>query len=231
MTTALVLSAGGMWAAWEVGAWRALRDRIHPDIIVGASAGAWNGLAIAGGVSPADLAREWMDETMAHVWRNRPNNMYEKARNICDRYTLQTPFALTMVEVPSMRMRIVRDQEITWEHLAATSSIPGVFPPMKLDGHWYVDGGFRGGLPLWAAEALGAERAIALNVLTGPMFATLRRVTFARRASRTLDVIRIEPSEKLGSIRDAVAWNAKNIARWIELGERDALHAITSGRI
>ncbi|HKA01354.1 MAG TPA: patatin-like phospholipase family protein [Candidatus Solibacter sp.] len=231
MTTALVLSAGGMWGAWEVGAWRALREHIRPDFIVGASAGAWNGLAIAGGVSPDDLAREWMDASMANLWNDRPRRMYEKARQICSRYPLKTAFALTMVEVPSMRMRIVRDREITWEHLAATSSIPGVFPPMKLDGRWYVDGGFRGGLPLWAAEELGATRAIALNVLTGPMFAMLRRITFARGASSALDVVRIEPSERLGSLKDAVAWSAKNVARWIELGQRDALRAMTSGRI
>jgi len=226
-----VLSAGGMWAAWEVGAWRALREHIHPDFIVGASAGAWNGLAIAGGVSPEELACEWMDASMANFWNDRPHRMYEKARQICARYPLQAPFALTMVEVPTMRMRIVRDREITWEHLAATSSIPGVFPPMKLNGRWYVDGGFRGGLPLWAAEELGATRAIALNVLTGPMFAMLRRITFARGAGPGLKVIRIEPSERLGSLKDALAWNAKNIARWIELGQRDALRAMTSGRI
>ena len=34
MTGALVLSAGGMWTAWEVGAWRVLRHRFEPDLIV-----------------------------------------------------------------------------------------------------------------------------------------------------------------------------------------------------
>ena len=27
MSTALVLSAGGLWAAWEAGVWKALRER------------------------------------------------------------------------------------------------------------------------------------------------------------------------------------------------------------
>lgn len=43
---ALVLSAGGMYAAWEVGVWKALRERIAIDLVVGASAGAWNGWAL-----------------------------------------------------------------------------------------------------------------------------------------------------------------------------------------
>lgn len=231
MTTALVLSAGGMWAAWEVGAWRALREQLQFDLIVGASAGAWNGLAIAGGASPEDLAREWLDGSMANVMRQRPLCMYEKAREIFEHYPPRAPFALTMVEVPSLRLRIVREHELTWRHLAASGSIPCVFPPVKIDDRRYVDGGFRGGLPLWAAEELGATRAIALNVLTSWRFRVLRRLTFAPNASAALEVIRIEPSEPLGSLYDAMVWNAKNTARWIELGERDARRAMTSVRI
>lgn len=231
MTTALVLSAGGMWAAWEVGAWRVLRDRLRPDLIVGASAGAWNGLAIAGGVSAEDLAREWLDQSMAGIMRCRPKGMYEKARQICDRFPTRTAFALTMVEVPWLRLRIVRERDITWRHLAATGTIPFVFPPVEIDGRRYVDGGLRGALPLWAAEELGATRAIALNVLNTPLFRMLHRTMLGRRASTALEVIRIEPSERLGSLTDAVVWNANNIARWIALGERDALSAMSSVRI
>ena len=52
MPTALVLSAGGMFAAWEAGVWKALSGRFQPDVIVGTSAGAWNGWAIAGAPRP-----------------------------------------------------------------------------------------------------------------------------------------------------------------------------------
>jgi NTE family protein len=231
MTTALVFSAGGMWAAWEVGAWRALREQLHPDLIVGASAGAFNGLAIAGGATPEDLASEWLDASMANVMRQRPDSMYEKARQLCERYPPRAPFALTMVEVPSLRLHIVREHEITWRHLAASGSIPCVFPPVKIDGRQFVDGGFRGALPLWAAEKLGATRAIALNVLTSWRFRALRHVTVAPDATPALQVIRIEPSEPLGSLYDAMTWNAKKVARWMDLGERDARRAMTSVRI
>src|SRR5438045_859004 len=69
VATALVLSAGGMFAAWEVGVWKALRERIHFDIVVGASAGSWNGWAIAGGATPDDLEREWMNPRTADLLR------------------------------------------------------------------------------------------------------------------------------------------------------------------
>jgi NTE family protein len=229
--TALVLSAGGMWAAWEVGAWRVLRRWLQPDLIVGASAGAWNGLAISGGATPEDLEREWMHESMAHVFHARPHRLYEKAQMLCTKYRPCAPFALTMIEVPSLRRHLVRGAEICWEHLAASGSIPGVFPAVKIGGRRYVDGGLRGALPVWAAEKLGATRAIALNVLTSPMFRFVHRIFGDSKPKRGLNVTVIEPSEPLGSIYDAVVWDPKKIARWMDLGERDALRAVSSVRM
>ena len=82
MTTALVFSAGGMWAAWEVGAWRVLREQLHPDLIVGASAGAWNGLAIAGGATPEDLEREWFDPSAASGHGRRKRALRRDTRDV-----------------------------------------------------------------------------------------------------------------------------------------------------
>ena len=84
---------------------------------------------------------------------------------------------------------------------------------------------------MWAAEELGATRAIALNVLNTPLFRLLHRTMWGRHASSALDVIPIEPSERLGSLRDAMTWNAKKIERWIALGESDALRTLSSVRI
>ena len=69
MTTALVLSAGGMWTAWEVGAWRVLRERFEPDLIVGASAGAWIGWAIAAGCTPEVLIDLWLAPRIGGIMR------------------------------------------------------------------------------------------------------------------------------------------------------------------
>ena len=60
MKTALVLSGGGMFGAWQAGAWRALAGRFAPDLIVGASVGSLNGYAIAGGATPDELAEFWL---------------------------------------------------------------------------------------------------------------------------------------------------------------------------
>jgi predicted acylesterase/phospholipase RssA len=146
----------------------------------------------------------------------------EMARELFDLYRPRMPFALTIVELPSLRCHIIREDQVTWRHLAASCAIPFGFPPVEIDGRFYVDGGFRGALPLWAAESLGAQRALALNVLNTPVFRLLHRVMWLKRASAALQVTRLEPSRRLGSLRDAVVWNASNIECWIEMGRSDA---------
>jgi NTE family protein len=226
MPTALVLSAGGMFAAWEIGVWKILREHFTPDLIVGASAGAWNGWAIAGGATPADLAREWLDSSTATLMRRAP--LYAKAHHLAERYHPRVPFGLTLVEVPRLRLHLVRGPEIGWQHLAATCSIPMVFPPVRIGRRLYVDGGFRGALPLWAAEEMGATRAIALNCLTTWHFRALRRILPPRWPSPRLEVIRIEPSQPLGSFRDTFHWSPARIERSIALGELDGKRALAS---
>jgi NTE family protein len=235
VATALVLSAGGMFAAWEAGVWNVLHERFRPDLIVGASAGAWNAWALAGGATPEELVREWLDPAAGQLLRFglhragiiRPEALHRKAHELAERYRPRVPFALTMVEVPRMRVRLVRDSEITWQHLAATCSIPFCLPPMRIEGRYYVDGGLMGALPLWAAEEMGARRAIAVNAWTKVPFRLLHKVT-GRRASAALEVVRLEPSRTLGTVMASIQWKERNIRRWIESGEMDANRALTS---
>ena len=68
--TALVLSAGGMFGAYQAGAYRAIAEIAPPDIVVGASVGALNGWPIAGGCTPDHLIERWLD----------PGNFYAVGR-------------------------------------------------------------------------------------------------------------------------------------------------------
>lgn len=232
--TALVLSAGGMFAAWEAGFWKVLSERFQPDIIVGTSAGAWNGWSIAGGAAPEDLIREWIDPRTAGIMQwglhrrgcLRPETLHARAAELFARFQPRLPFGLTLTELPWLRQVLVRDREITWSHLAASASIPLCFPSVEIQGRRYVDGGLRAALPLWAAEAMGATRILALQVLNTLPFQILRLVMRPRRPSRNIEVVQYEPSEPLGSLRDAAVWSPANMERWIALGERDALRAL-----
>ena len=227
VTTALVLSAGGMYAAWEVGVWKALAPHVRPDVIVGASAGAWNGWAIAGGATPEELEREWLDSSLASVRVLRPEPLHRRARDLFSRFRPRVPFGLVLVETPRFRERLVCDGEITWRHLAATASIPGCFPSLRIDGCLCVDGGLLGALPLWGAQEMGAQRAIGINCLRGFPSRILRKVLWRRQQPLALEVLSIGPSERLGSLRDSVVWSRTKIEHWIELGERDGKQALS----
>jgi NTE family protein len=236
MTTALVLSAGAMYTAWEVGVWMALRERVQIDIIVGTSAGAWNGWAIAGECTPEELIEDWLNPTTGQIMQVglhrhgflNPANLQVKARELFTRFQPVIPFALTLAEVPRLRPLIVRNSEVTWQHLAAVCSIPMAFPPVAIAGRQYVDGGLLGALPVWAAEEMGATRAIALDVLNIWPFRMMRTLIPPRRPTPALKIFRIEPSQKLGSLKDGLVWSISNINRWIEQGQLDGKRAATS---
>lgn len=215
-----------MYAAWEVGVWKALAPHLRPDLIVGASAGALNGWAIAGGATPEELVSVWLDSSLEAIRVFHPEPLCRQARELAERFHPRIPFGLTIVDVRRMRVRLVQDGEITWQHLAATCSIPVFFPPVAVDGRRYVDGGLLGALPVWAAEEMGATRAIAVNCLHGWPFRMLRAVLRPREASNALQVVTIQPSERLGSLRSALVWSRPTIERWIALGERDGKAAL-----
>jgi predicted acylesterase/phospholipase RssA len=236
MPTAMVFSAGGYYAAWEVGVWNALRTRIPVDMVAGASAGAWNAWWVAGGATPEQLAAEWLDPLTARLMQPglhssgllRREALDAKAQELASRFKPRIPYGLTVVELPGLTVRLVRGEQVTWRHLAATCAIPFGFAPVQIDGKLYVDGGVKGGLPLWAAEQMGAHRAIGLNVLTAAPFRMLRRMLPPPRPAPGFETIVIEPSQRLGSVRHAVRWDADRIRRWMELGERDGIQAMTS---
>src|SRR5438067_1634307 len=59
--TALVLSAGGMFGAYQAGVWDRLCEVIRPDIVVGASVGCLNGWLIAAGGTGRELTDRWLN--------------------------------------------------------------------------------------------------------------------------------------------------------------------------
>lgn len=50
------------------------------------------------------------------------------------------------------------------EAMRASFSLPGVFPPVRLDGRWLLDGALVNPVPVSACRALGADMVIAVNI-------------------------------------------------------------------
>src|SRR5580765_1737964 len=173
---ALVLSGGGLFGAWQAGAWGVLADLMSPDLIVGASIGSLNGYLIASGITPQELRERWLDSSLA-----RFTDLHSNIRRMMAHYTPRIPLAITATELPRMKPRIFRDSEITWQHLAASCALPVVLPQVRIGSHWYSDGGLLGALPSWAAAELGAKRIIGLQALPEPTSWWLGQATRAFR--------------------------------------------------
>lgn len=62
---------------------------------------------------------------------------------------------------PTARMLPVR---ITADHILGSSALPFIFPPVRIDGRWYVDGSLRQNTPLSPVVYLGAERVLVIGV-------------------------------------------------------------------
>lgn len=233
-----MLSAGGHFAAYQAGIYKALWPYWRPDLVVGASAGALNAWLIAAGVHPDELIELWLhpDAGTTVKFRERPSlrkgyfdpgPLLARARRIHEGFERKLPLGVVSVEVPQFRPRMFRDDEITPEHLAATCSIPILYPTVRVNGRRLLDGGFFEPTPIWAAARMGATRVIAINslpkVTPWPIHAVLWCMHRVRKmpVPDGLDVSMITPSEAMGSARQAVVWEYANVRRWVDMGVRD----------
>ncbi len=239
--TALVLSAGGMYGAYQAGAWKALASRLRPDLVVGASVGALNAWAIASAVPPEELIASWLEPDMKRLasvriqppWKgcldSRP--LHARLQRLCESCKPQTAIAVVATELPGLRPRIFQDEAIGWKHLAASSAVLLGYEQIRIGGKLYTDGGLLGSLPLWAAADLGATRIIAVNAMPAMPSVTVSTIVRAIRAvapgrpresGRSVDVRTIAPAGPLGPLRHAVFWNRASVENWIARGEADA---------
>jgi NTE family protein len=172
--TALVLSGGGMFGAYHVGAWKALSREIAPDIVVGTSVGALNGWYIAGGAPPEALESDWLDPACGDLmkfrfpwlpWRgifdSRP--LEWRAKGLINNFTPRVEYGVVLIELLKLRRVLVRNSDLIWKHLVATCAVPAGFPPVRIGERLYCDGGLLEATPIWAAVEMGATRVIAVN--------------------------------------------------------------------
>ncbi|MBK9168036.1 MAG: patatin-like phospholipase family protein [Bryobacterales bacterium] len=242
--TALVLSGGALFGAYQAGAWRFLETVFQPDLVVGTSVGALNGWCIAGGVPADAIASHWMEPRTAQLLLRRTRALPLTGvfdRSELERRTMELtasvrpriPFALTAVQLAGLESRIFEDREVTWRHMVASCAVPGGFAPVRIDGRLYIDGGFVNSLPIWAAVRLGATRVIAINALALAPSRVLKGVARGigwisrnrKPANTGAEVLRIQPEQPLGTLADATRWNPETIRGWIERGESDARRA------
>lgn len=238
---ALVLSAGGMYGAYQAGAWKVLADVFQPDLVVGASIGALNGWAIAGGCHPDDLIERWLNlDAAAHYRWKLPRSplqgffdtrpLQAVMRDVYQSFQPQMHFAMVVTDLRKLRPVVVRGNQMSWQHLVATTAIVGLFDQVRLGGRIYSDGGLLSTVPLWAAAEMGATRALVIDVLPAAP-GTIARVVVGsarwlspfREEMPGIDVIRLAPPALLGRPLEAIYWTRRNAQSWISAGQQQAL--------
>lgn len=182
-SSALVLSGGGSRGAYQVGVWRSLHEAgYRPDVIVGTSVGAINGAFIASGTTPDEARDIWLglnknDITLSRFdvwrfWKWRSLLRHDPLRKLLEGldydalHTSDTRFLITAVDVCCGEVQVWENEEITVDHLLASSAIPGALPPVEIDGHVYLDGGIANSTPLRPAVREGVDEVV--TVLTDP---------------------------------------------------------------
>ncbi|MDX2149733.1 MAG: patatin-like phospholipase family protein [Bryobacteraceae bacterium] len=239
--TALVLSAGGMFGAYQAGAWRALSEFWQPDVVIGASVGSLNGWAIAGGCTPAALIDRWLRLTDASTHRFHLPRRFEDGlivaepfvqwvREVYDSYQPLRPYGVVITDLLKLKPVMVMTPGITWRHLAASCAVLGMLPQQRIDGRLYTDGGLMGALPLWAAAEAEADVVIGVNVLRNIPRALRTVITGLRSLGPSIPELPpsirstvIGPEGYLGDPRDAIYWNRDKASRWIDQGYEDVL--------
>ena len=275
---ALVLSGGGAKGAYEAGVAAAFVERGLPiRLVAGSSAGALNAAMIASGRADR-LEAMWRSVTREQVYSLRAAVFFagflpgwltlfvlNETSSLFDAAPLRdliiasldfdqiaaSPVRLlvTATDLAAREKRVFDNRTVTVDALMAASAVPGLFPPVKVDGALLVDGGLTGRAPI--LEALEADASLGRAVVVmsyasterGAPPTTMRRALeesfelvmiqqirrdteLARFRHPTVDVQLLVPSEPL--LLRPLDFDVDAMARLLALGRSDALACLES---
>lgn len=185
---ALVLGGGAVRGFAHVGVIKVLEAHgIQPDLVVGTSAGSVVGSLYAAGYSGFELQKIAfrLDEDSVGdlVLPDRGFIKGEALQGFINRSVrgqpiekLKRPFAAVATDLQSGEM-VVFQRGNTGQAVRASSSVPGVFQPVAINGRDYVDGGLVSPVPVRVARKLGADVVIAVDISAKPRYARVEGVT------------------------------------------------------
>lgn len=184
--TGFVLGGGGHHGASEVGMLQALMEAdVRPDFVVGTSVGALNGAAIAfePSITTVERLRDlWLTLDVQSIFggsifsgavnmvRSRTHLHSNKGLRRLIEETLPAKFDELQVPFECVAASIERAEEHWFaegslvDAILASTAVPGVLPPVEIDGEHFIDGGIVNSIPISRGVELGAETIYVLQV-------------------------------------------------------------------
>jgi len=155
------------------------------------------------------------------------------AAGIDDFDALPTPFRAVATDLETGDLVVLAEGDLPTA-VRASMAVPGVFPPIEVDGRLLSDGGTASNLPIGVARSLGATRIIAVDIsaplrerreLNSPLVITDQMLTAMMRKQTEAEIATLGAGDvfiapELGSIGSADFQPA--IDRGMDLGEEAA---------
>ena len=184
--TAFVLGGGGVLGAVEVGMLRALLEAgVRPDLVLGTSVGALNGVFVAADPTPNAAARlvELWGELAGQVFSGSLVRQVQTA--VSTRTSLHRPAPLRRLLLEHLPVRTFAELAVPFgcvaasieraaEHwftagplvdaVLASAAVPGLLPPIAVGGEHFLDGGLVNSIPVGEAVRRGATTVWVLQV-------------------------------------------------------------------
>ena len=184
---AFVLGGGGVLGAHEVGMLQALAEAgVRPDLVLGTSVGALNGVFVAAhrdpGAAVPELAAVWRDGVAAeafggslfgrvrtlarsgtHLHSNEPLRQLLETLPVDRIEELAVPFQCVAASIERAAAHWFADGPIV-PAVLASAAVPGLLPPVRVGDEHFFDGGLVHSIPVGRAVALGASTIYVLHV-------------------------------------------------------------------
>lgn len=179
----LALGGGAARGFAHIGVIKALESQgLIPEVVVGTSAGSVVGALYAAGNNGFTLQKQAleMDEAGITDWTvplfakasgvlkgEALQNYVNKAVNQQNIEKLKIPFGAVATDLQSGEPILFRRGNVGIA-VRASSSVPGVFQPVKIGERNYVDGGLVAPVPVHFTREMGADLVIAVNISSQP---------------------------------------------------------------
>ncbi|AWJ85047.1 patatin [Azospirillum sp. TSH58] len=173
----LALGSGAARGWAHIGVLRALEEiGVEPDVICGTSIGAVVGAAYL--TDQLDELQAWaqsmgwlgmlgiIDLTFRRGGLLAADRTFDRFRNHRTEVTIEQlhkPFAAVATDLSTGREIWLRDGPML-SAVQASAAMPGLFPAVRRDDHWLVDGALVNPVPVSLCRALGADVVIAVNL-------------------------------------------------------------------